>query len=891
MLSAPKIHPNLLWNLTLLFVVLAITYFLGIFFYRNKLTNKAQRILKLKRELSPIISEFIFHEEEDSKNEKSQYIKMKIEIREIIKDDFSRSILTEILLDLRKDISGEAQKRLLEVYQDLGLHHDAFAQLKSWRWEKVSKAILDLTLMQVPEAYRFMTKFINDKRSIIRKQAEIAVVSLKHEGLNYFLDTTQYKISEWQQLKLIEVIRNLEQYQPPKFKAWLTSTNTHVVLFALRLIKYYNQNDAKASLIELIKHKNNQIKEQAISCIKEFYMVDALPTLKAVFSKSATDIKIAILEAIAIMGNPSDIDFLRSVVNHESNFAVKSKAVSSINAIAPDSIIPTIGIENPDSTSILNNEVVTDELRQEPKKDVHKKKAHNVLNSEGLQEITNVLDTASEDAILEDIDLDFLPVVTANPVGKESIEKTSETPAALDENKEAVSIDFDVDALAFLPLVTENDQKISNKIKDSEEAIASVFDLNVTYTVVKAEQYRYTTKSVLPLNKLNTDFKRFSASDIFELTVNYTELHVEKPVENIVVNEPYFIEPSIINVRRNKKDTPPYARSTKSLFQKIMPLPKENIFKKILQKLIHIDEDVTINEREILKSPLLEFENEFIDINAIPNLDKAEESKPQKTTAYKIEIPKSELTDELITQWYIPEKDTEAALQLLLDDLEELGDFRELDVLNELLSSTANTAFIERIENLITRFSKEQEDLNFDLRPNPKINQKAFNVFEDLFQSCDLEAKLILLDEVVTVGDEGDLNFLEQLVCSEEAVLKTKAQQILKALQLKLNIPTEESVNVKNNSTSEISNNDTENISIEIIPTPKAYKQLMNTLEIEPSTETNDIFDIDFEVEFRTVELEEIDEVSPEKEKTKERASMMRQLYSFSTKIYKQLNG
>ena len=260
-----------------------------------------------------MISEFLFHEDDDPKNEKTDYVNLKIEIRHLLQDDFNRRILCQILLDLRKDVTGDTQRRLFGLYKNLGLHKDAYKKLKSWKWHVVSKGILELTQMQVEESYNVITKFINDKRVTIRKQAEIAAVSLKHEGINYFLDTTRYRISEWQQLKLLDIMRNLDDFQPPRFKAWLTSSNRHVVLFALRLIKYYNQNDVNASLIELTKHKNNKIKDEAVNCIKEFNVKEALDTLQVVFWKSSSHIKISILDAIASIGDESNVEFLRLI--------------------------------------------------------------------------------------------------------------------------------------------------------------------------------------------------------------------------------------------------------------------------------------------------------------------------------------------------------------------------------------------------------------------------------------------------------------------------------------------------------------------------------------------------------------------------------------------------
>lgn len=346
LISAPKIHTNLLWDLTILFAVIGVLYFTIIFFFRNKLGANSKRRIQKKKELSPMVSEFLFYEgEEGTKEERSTYVNLKIEIRELIKDPFHRQILSEILLDLQVDLSGNTRKRLFKLYKDLGLHLDAFEKLKSWRWERVSKGILELTKMQVEESYSFITKYINDRRSVVRKQAEIAVVTLKKGGINYFLDNTQYRVSQWQQLKLLDVIRNREDYKPPRFKAWLTSKNKDVVLFALRLIKHYNQNDAKSSMVELVKHKNNQIKIEALDCIKKFHITEAIDTLKVIFKKSSVDIKLQILDVMSDLGTENDISFVQKVSEKETNFNVKSKALSVINAISPETILPTEGIE------------------------------------------------------------------------------------------------------------------------------------------------------------------------------------------------------------------------------------------------------------------------------------------------------------------------------------------------------------------------------------------------------------------------------------------------------------------------------------------------------------------------------------------------------------------
>ena len=339
-IDPPKIHTSLVWYLAILFSVLTAVYFLIIFILRNQITKRHKKIRQLKLEIAPMISNFLFFEQDTNREEREEYISMKLDIRERLKDQASRLVMTQVLLDLRKDVSGDARERVFALYQNLGLDRDAFAKLKSWRWEKVSQGILDLTEMRVDRAYPYIRKFINDRRSVIRKQAQLASVTLREEGITYFMDTAKYRISEWQQLKLLEVLQHRDAYDPPKFKAWLTSENSDVVLFALRLIRHYSQTDAESGLIALLKHRKTEIKKASLECIRDFCFSSAKPALKEVFHQSTEENKILVLDALAQVGEESDMEFVSKIAFRDTSFIVRSKAKSVMNSISPDSALP-----------------------------------------------------------------------------------------------------------------------------------------------------------------------------------------------------------------------------------------------------------------------------------------------------------------------------------------------------------------------------------------------------------------------------------------------------------------------------------------------------------------------------------------------------------------------
>lgn len=426
----------MLWDLTLLFVGLAALYFFAIFFFRNKATLLFRKRKTKRTELAPIISNFLFHSSDDPKEEQKEYVELKISIREYLGDKRFRKILAEILFDLQKDVAGNTRDRLFRLYVQLGLHHDSYKKLSSWRWDVVAQGILELAQMEVNHAFQYISKYINDKRSIVRKQAELAVVHLKVEGIDYLLNHTEYNISEWQQLKLIEVLETIPNYKPPKFKTWLISENKDVVLFSLRLIKHYNQNDAAESIIALVKHKDDDIKIAAISCIRDFHFVQAITPLQNIYTQCSNLVKVHLLDAIGDLGKEAELPFLRHVAQIETLFSIANRANRAVNTIQPDAILPTKDIlEDAEITPLEhiiaseNNDNETQVTAQHEKEAAIEEQVPNTENEIEIEEI-EIFDLVEIHTQLPDTpekDPEPTSLVTEEQLEIQEIEKDLET--------------------------------------------------------------------------------------------------------------------------------------------------------------------------------------------------------------------------------------------------------------------------------------------------------------------------------------------------------------------------------------------------------------------------------------------------------------------------------
>ncbi len=744
-----------------------------------------------------MISEFIFYDETGTKEEKSLYINLKVKVRNMLKDDFKRRTISEILLELRKDVSGAAQKKLFELFQDLELHQDSYKKLESWRWEVISSGIQELTRMEVEEAYSFLTKFINDKRTTIRKQAEIAVVTLNSEGIGYFLDSTRHKISEWQQLKLIEVLSNKTDFIPPSFKAWLVSKNKYVVLFALRLIKYYDQNNAGSSIVELVKHRDNQIKQEAIDCIKAFHLTVALPTLKKVFWSCSTEIKITILDAIANLGTPEDVPFLKSIKKKERNYSVTSKALGAINAIIPESVLPTEGILSINDVDIPEDlpveEPTTQELDQfeEASEEIPQTKELERLENEvGISDSKSKDDVKTEsvhvNAVEVEFSSDFLPLVT--PTADTAVQEPRETNPSINdldvvyeaayekyvpdaqetELADPNSLDVIID-LEFLPLVVPSKTSESKDPIDIEVNFELVQPISkeINHTVeLKVEEIIVIYDVLIPtaaelenaLKAIEVDFEKVTPTNVeisfeledelsqyidFEIVFNNGEPPLRIPkVEN---NEVFDFDVSLNNVEEDLE----IDRETESpAFTPSVELPSW-----LLDEIANENQELTASSELVMEGEEWEAkQSQMIDL----------------IQGYIEKLPA------------VPRQDELADTIQLLDDIELFGDEREIPLLQELMEKEDKAQTKKRIDGLMKRF------VGTDTYGGGLENGTTYSVFEELFRNCDTESKLILLDEIVMIGDEKEAAFLEQLLDDPISEISTKAAKALKLLNQRL---------------------------------------------------------------------------------------------------------
>jgi hypothetical protein len=339
------IKTDFLWQLVFIFGGLAGFCFLLIFYFRNRLVAKERDMSDRKTELTPLIRNYLLQQAESATENAADLLWMKMEIRNYLDNPLDRKVITEIMLEVQRDGLPETRKQISALYQYFGLHDRALQHLESRKWDKVSRAISELTEMQVSQAYDAIKEHVNSKNSVVRKQAQLATIQLKEEGIQFFLDTAGYPISQWQQVKILEILTSNPEFKVPSFRDWLVSENQDVVLFALRLIRVFRQIDAQQALLMFLNHKSERIQVAAVECIGDFKYDPARWSLRSIYEKASTELKIHILDALQAIGNTEDISWLDQQTRVDASFLVRSKARLVVNTLQPVVGLTQMGIQ------------------------------------------------------------------------------------------------------------------------------------------------------------------------------------------------------------------------------------------------------------------------------------------------------------------------------------------------------------------------------------------------------------------------------------------------------------------------------------------------------------------------------------------------------------------
>ncbi len=287
----------------------------------------------LETRYNDFISEIIVCE---SKEEVESFLMQQeaLSIRnKLLNKRFGRKVFIKELVKARNNLTGVAAANLQFVYETFGLDQDSLRDFDSEKWFKKAAAIQQLSRLNQTQYLKRIYKETNNQNSLVRNEAQIAVVKLMgFPGLR-FLNIINYPVTQWQQLCLLQQLDD-QDVDSGKMKEWLQSSNECVVEFALRLIEKFKCYDLHQIVIDLLRSTSATVRQQALHCLKEIPEDNTVALIVEVFRELSKSEKLQALEIIQEHGKQEQLNFLTTLV-HNSDESIRFHALNTIEKISP----------------------------------------------------------------------------------------------------------------------------------------------------------------------------------------------------------------------------------------------------------------------------------------------------------------------------------------------------------------------------------------------------------------------------------------------------------------------------------------------------------------------------------------------------------------------------
>jgi hypothetical protein len=251
------------------------------------------------------------------------------DFRPIASDTYRRQVLIDQMIDVSINLKGDESKKLLSLYKHLGLDRDSITRANDYRWHKKIKGFRELAFMNIKDANETIYKALNSSNEILRMEAQIALVRLGDDNPFEFLSHLIRPFSLWEQITLHELIIQ-HNISVPSFKKWLTSPNPTVIMFALRMIREFKQNDAEEDMRETLLHPDSSIRQLAVQVAGDLGMRSTLEIMKRMYKNQEYNVCLEIVRSMGKMPDLSMMGFLQLVLDKEDDVQLQIEATKAI---------------------------------------------------------------------------------------------------------------------------------------------------------------------------------------------------------------------------------------------------------------------------------------------------------------------------------------------------------------------------------------------------------------------------------------------------------------------------------------------------------------------------------------------------------------------------------
>lgn len=239
---------------------------------------------------------------------------------------FSQTLI-KTLVHFKLNLSGATIEIINSAYSWLGLKEFVLKKLKSSLWFIRIEGLNEIQEMNDTSSLSDIRNMTTDRNIDVRVTAYAALIKLKTEDCFSFLAHESDQLTDWHQIFLLDSLNKVPHIQLPDFTAYLATGNESVIMFCIKAIVHYKRFDTVPKMIELLDHKDKEVRNQVIWALGLLNAEEAEDQLKAIFPKEQIDNKSQILLALGNIASGDSLNFITAqFLKNDNHLLLKSAA-------------------------------------------------------------------------------------------------------------------------------------------------------------------------------------------------------------------------------------------------------------------------------------------------------------------------------------------------------------------------------------------------------------------------------------------------------------------------------------------------------------------------------------------------------------------------------------
>jgi HEAT repeat protein len=250
-----------------------------------------------------------------------------IDIKEKLTSSFLKGVFIRHLISLRKNLHGEFDEVLEDLYELLDLHKLSIKKAKSRKMVSIVRGIHELSQFEYKAGYYHVLKHLGHGSKIVRQETQVALLNLSAGSPLFFLKTSWNDLSGWHILNLHHTLLRTGLAHRVQYGYWLSSPHWKVRAFIIDMCVFFKLATHMEAIRLHLSDEEPQVQAAVLRAIAEMGDDRDAPNVhKFMESTARPELKLLSIQALAKVGGSIEIEGLVQLLESES----------------PETLLPTV---------------------------------------------------------------------------------------------------------------------------------------------------------------------------------------------------------------------------------------------------------------------------------------------------------------------------------------------------------------------------------------------------------------------------------------------------------------------------------------------------------------------------------------------------------------------